>query len=71
MAQPDPLTTTMSSKGQVILPKVIRQRRNWDAGIRLIVGETPEGVLLKRAPAVPPTRPEADFGMRPFAGEPK
>lgn len=71
MAQSDPLITTVSTKGQVILPKAIRQRRDWDAGTRLVVEETPEGVLLKRAPAFAPTRPENVFGMLPFAGEPK
>lgn len=71
MAQPDPLITTVSTKGQVILPKAVRQRRDWDAGTRLVVEETPEGVLLKRAPAFAPTRPENVFGMLPFAGEPK
>ena len=71
MAQPDPLITTVSTKGQVILPKAIRQRRDWDTGTRLIVEETPDGVLLKRAPAFAPTRPEAVFGMLSFAGEPK
>lgn len=30
MPQPDPPITTISTKGQVILPKVIRQRRDWD-----------------------------------------
>lgn len=71
MAQPDPLITTVSTKGQIILPKAIRQRRDWDAGTRLIVEETPEGVLLKQVPTFAPTRPEAVFGMLPFAGEPK
>lgn len=71
MAQPDTLTTIVSTKGQVILPKAIREHRDWNAGTRLIVEETPEGVLLKRAPAFPPTRPENVFGMLPFAGEPK
>ncbi|CAM4001999.1 AbrB/MazE/SpoVT family DNA-binding domain-containing protein [Paracoccus yeei] len=71
MAQPDPLMTTISTKGQVILPKAIRKRRDWDAGTRLMVEETPEGVLLKRAPAFAPTRPEAVFGMLPYSGAPK
>ncbi|PII38671.1 alpha/beta hydrolase [Sinorhizobium meliloti CCBAU 01290] len=35
--------TTVSTKGQVILPRVIRQRLEWDAGTRLIVEETPDG----------------------------
>ncbi|MFV0643715.1 MAG: AbrB/MazE/SpoVT family DNA-binding domain-containing protein, partial [Sphingomonadaceae bacterium] len=56
MAQPDTLITTVSTKGQVILPKAIRTHRKWDAGTRLVVEETPDGVLLKRAPAFAPTR---------------
>src|SRR6202023_4209586 len=52
------LTTTVSTKGQVILPKAIRQRRHWEPGTRLLVEDTPEGVLLKAAPVFAPTRPE-------------
>ena len=40
-------TTVVSTKGQVILPKAIRQRRRWDAGTRLVVEDTPDGVLLR------------------------
>lgn len=71
MAQSETLITTVSTKGQVILPKAIRQRRDWEAGTRLIVEETPEGVLLKQAPAFAPTRPEDVFGMLAYKGEPK
>ena len=67
MARSDPLITTVSTKGQVILPKAIRQRRQWDAGTRLVVEETADGVLLKPAPAFAPTRPENVFGMLPEA----
>ncbi|WP_111563169.1 AbrB/MazE/SpoVT family DNA-binding domain-containing protein [Rhizobium sp.] len=71
MAHSETLITTVSTKGQVILPKAIRQRRDWEAGTRLIVEETPDGVLLKRAPAFAPTRPEDVFGMLAYKGEPK
>lgn len=71
MAQTDLLITTVSTKGQVILPKAIRQRRDWDAGTRLIVEETADGVLLRQAPAFAPTSPGAAFGILPFKGEPK
>lgn len=71
MARPDPLITTVSTKGQVILPRAIRKRRDWDAGTRLIVEDTPEGVLLRPAPAFAPTRSETVFGMLPHAGAPK
>jgi AbrB family looped-hinge helix DNA binding protein len=71
MAAIERLTTTLSTKGQVILPKSIRQRRHWAAGTRLLVEETPEGVLLKPAPLFASTRPEDVFGLLAYAGPPK
>ena len=71
MAHPDTLVTKVSTKGQVILPKAIREQRNWDAGTRLVVENTPDGVLLRRAPAFAATQPGEVFGMLPFTGEPK
>jgi AbrB family looped-hinge helix DNA binding protein len=65
------VTTVVSTKGQVILPKAIRQSRRWDAGTRLIVEETAEGVLLKQAPLFPETRPEDVRGMLAYKGPPK
>jgi AbrB family looped-hinge helix DNA binding protein len=63
MAEAERLTTTISTKGQVILPKAIRERREWNAGTRLVVEETPEDVLLRPAPAFAATRPEDVFGV--------
>lgn len=37
------LTTTVSTKGQVILPKAIREERRWRAGTRLTIESTPDG----------------------------
>ena len=71
MAVAERATTTVSTKGQVILPKAIRQRRKWGPGTRLIVEETPDGVLLKPAPFFPPTRPEDVAGMLAYDGRPK
>jgi AbrB family looped-hinge helix DNA binding protein len=71
MAKPGKLTTTVSTKGQVVLPSAIRQRRGWLPGSRLVVEETPEGVLLKPAPAFPATRPEDVYGLLPHSGPPK
>ncbi len=46
-------TTLLSSKGQVIIPKVLRVARHWSAGTQLEVHDTPEGILLKHvAPAL-------------------
>jgi AbrB family looped-hinge helix DNA binding protein len=71
MADTEKLTTVISTKGQVILPKAIRSHRRWDTGTRLLVEETPEGVLLKAAPFFPQTRPEDVFASLPHSGAPK
>ena len=39
--------TVISSRGQVVLPKAVRDKRRWKAGTKLIVEDRPEGVLLK------------------------
>ena len=64
------LTTTVSSKGQVILPAAIRRQRQWDSGTRLIVEETSDGVLLRQAPLFPATLPEEVFGSAGHGGPP-
>ncbi|MSP01452.1 MAG: AbrB family transcriptional regulator [Acetobacteraceae bacterium] len=71
MALSERLTTTVSTKGQVILPKTIRARLHWDAGTRLVVENIEDGVLLKAAPAFAPTRPEDVFASLPWHGAPK
>jgi len=65
------LTTIVSTKGQVILPKSIRDQFQWDAGTRLVVENTGEGVLLKAAPVFAPTRSEDVFASLPTKGPPK
>jgi len=71
MALPDQLTTTVSAKGQVVLPKPIRRALSWKAGTRLTVESTPEGVTLKRLPVFPGTRIEDVFGCVAYDGPPK
>lgn len=57
------LTTVVSTKGQVILPKPLRDHLRWPAGTRLTVEDTAEGVLLKAAPIFPATTLDAVFGI--------
>ena len=71
MATPDKAATTVSTKGQVILPKAIRERLHWGPGTRLLVEDTPDGVLLKAAPVFAPTRPENVAGMLAYDGPAK
>jgi AbrB family looped-hinge helix DNA binding protein len=70
MARANQTTTTISTKGQVILPKTVRDQRNWRPGTRLIVEQTGEGVLLKTAPSIPRTKPQAVFGILARSGPP-
>jgi AbrB family looped-hinge helix DNA binding protein len=55
-------TTTVSTKGQVILPKAIRDSKGWGAGKELIVEVTGDGVILRAARPFAPTKPEEVFG---------
>jgi AbrB family looped-hinge helix DNA binding protein len=37
----------ISTKGQVVLPKALREQRGWRAGDELVVEDRPEGLLLR------------------------
>jgi AbrB family looped-hinge helix DNA binding protein len=71
MSAKQKLTTTVSTKGQVILPKAIREQRRWPAGTELLVEDVPDGVLLKAKPVFVPTRPEDVFGSLGYRGPAK
>jgi len=43
------LTTKLSSKGQVIIPKEIRNRHHWESGQELQAIDTDEGIMLRPA----------------------
>ena len=68
---PEPLTTTVSTKGQVILPSAICRALGWGPGTRLAVETTSGGVLLKPAPGFPETRPDEVFGRLACNGAPR
>jgi AbrB family looped-hinge helix DNA binding protein len=40
-------TTKLSSKGQVIIPKALREAYNWQVGLEFMVIDTGNGILLK------------------------
>ena len=64
------LTTVVSTKGQVILPKAIRDRRQWPSGTRVTVEDTPDGVLLRLNRVFAETSIDQVFASMPFAGAP-
>ena len=57
------LKTRMSTKGQVILPKEIRDRKHLSPGVEFVVEETPGGILLKPQPLFPPKTLDEVAGM--------
>lgn len=64
-------TTILSSKGQVIIPKPIREARHWNPGQRLEVIESDEGILLKPAEPFPATSIADVAGCLVFKGKAK
>ncbi len=55
-------TTKMSSKGQVIIPKPLRDALKWQPGLKLQVIDTGNGVLLK------PAKPFLETSLQEVAG---
>ena len=62
MTRPSRATTTVSTKGQVILPKAVRDQLQGPAGARLEVEALEDHVILRRAPLFPPTSIDDVFG---------
>src|ERR1700693_272999 len=55
-------TTRLSTKGQIILPKGIRDSRAWGPGTEFSVEETEEGILLRPAAHFPEANLEEAAG---------
>ncbi len=66
-------TTRMSSKGQVIIPKDLRDELGWQEGDELVVERQAEGVVLKRkSPFKRTTLEEVSGCLKPYySGPPK
>ncbi len=64
-------TTRLSTKGQIVLPKGIRDARAWGPGTRFTVEETGEGLVLRPAALFPETRLEDVVGCLRYKGKPK
>lgn len=48
-------TARLSSKGQLVIPKSMRDAHGWESGTDLQIIDTGEGVLLRSAPAFAPS----------------
>jgi len=63
-------TTRLSSKGQLIIPKEVRDRHGWREGTELEVEDRGGVVVLRRKKPWPPTRIEDVRGSARYAGPP-
>ena len=63
-----PEVTRLSTKGQLIIPKEIRERHGWTAGTELIVEDHGNSVMLRRAEELPVTTLEDLIGCAGYTG---
>jgi AbrB family looped-hinge helix DNA binding protein len=54
--------TILSTKGQMVLPKAVRDRKQWKAGTRLVIEDRPEGLLIRQEP------PKASYSIDDLVG---
>jgi AbrB family looped-hinge helix DNA binding protein len=63
-------TTKLSSKGQVVIPKTIRSRYNWNTDQKISVSDTGDGILLKPLHSFKNTELEKVAGILKHSGKP-
>jgi AbrB family looped-hinge helix DNA binding protein len=61
-------TTRLSSKGQIILPKSVRDEQNWEPGTEFSVELVGDGVLLRPVKSVAHSRLEDVAGCLRVTG---
>lgn len=64
-------TTRLSSKGQIIIPKAIRESHGWGPGVEFQVEDRSEGVLLRPARPFPPSTLREVIGCTGYTGRRK
>ena len=61
----------LSSKGQLVLPKRIRDKRGWNQGSKVEIEEVPGGVLLRLVRDSEPATLDALLGCTGYRGAPR
>jgi AbrB family looped-hinge helix DNA binding protein len=61
-------TIRMSSKGQIVVPREVREKRGWKDGTVLEVLDTARGLLLRRAAEPPDAAIDALVGCISYRG---
>ena len=61
-------TATLSSKGQIVIPKPIRDAHRWKTGTRLVVEDSADGILIRPAHSFPETELAQGLGCAGYKG---
>jgi AbrB family looped-hinge helix DNA binding protein len=64
-------TTKLSSRGQVVLPKSVRDARGWEPGTKFAVEEVSEGILLRPLRPFPSKSFDEVFACLKYTGRAK
>ncbi len=62
------MTSRLSTKGQLIIPKDIRERHGWRSGTELEIEDRKECVVVRVADAAPETTLDELFGCTGYQG---
>lgn len=63
-------TVKLSSKGQFILPKAIRDRHHWEAGTEFVIIDRGSELVIKPKDVFPPTQLEPPGTASVYTGKP-
>ena len=64
-------TTRLSSKGQIVLPKSVRESHAWTSGTEFVIEDSDGGILLRPTARVSATSLEDVVGCLGYKGKPK
>ena len=65
------MTTRLSTKGQLIIPKEIRDRHGWTPGIELALEDHGDHVVLREVESLPTTTLADILGCMRYQGPPR
>ena len=64
-------STKLSTKGQLVIPKDVRDRHGWAAGTELVVEDLGHAVVIRSLDSVKPTTLKDVLGCLRYSGRPK
>lgn len=65
------MTTRLSTKGQLVIPKEVRERHGWQPGVELEIEDRESYVIVHAAGEVPETTLDELIGCAGYEGPPR